>query len=73
MKRISISIPHIESILEKIAKKLGSKPSKQWPRTALRSPLEGLYVISGIGLPIVLYKWGDYERKRGVNYTTKPY
>ena len=73
MKSISISIPHITPLLEKIAKKLGSKPLKQWPRMALRSPLDGLYVLSGIGLPIVLYKWGDYERKRGVNYTTKPY
>ena len=73
MKSISISIPHITPLLEKIAKKLGSKPSKQWPRMALRSPLDGLYVLSGIGLPIVLYKWGDYERKRGVKYTTRPY
>ena len=73
MKRISISIPRIESLLEKIAKKLGSKPSKQYPRTALRSPLEGLFVISGTGIPIVLYKWGDYERKRSINYPVRTY
>ena len=69
----SISIPHIESILEKIAKKLGSKPSKQWPILALRSPLDGLYVLSGIGLPIVLYKGREYERKRSIKYTARPY
>ena len=73
MKLNSICIPHIESILEKIAKKLRSKPIQDTPRTALRSPLDGLYVLSGIGLPIVLYKWRDYERKRGVKYTTRPY
>ena len=73
MKRISISIPRIGSLLEKIAKKLGSKPSKQCPRMALRSPLEGLFVISGTGIPIVLYKWGDYERKRSINYPVRTY
>ena len=69
----SISIPRIGSLLEKIAKKLGSKPSKQCPRMALRSPLEGLFVISGTGIPIVLYKWGDYERKRSIKYPVRTY
>ena len=64
----SISIPHIESILEKIAKKLRGKPIQNTPRTALRSPLEGLFVLSGCGLPLVLYKGGDYERKGSVKY-----
>ena len=73
MKLNSISIPHIESILEKIRKKLGSKPIQNTPRTALRSPLEGLFVLSGCGLPLVLYKGGNYERKRGVKYSIRPY
>ena len=73
MKLNSISIPHIESILEKIRKKLGSKPIQNTPRLALRSPLEGLFVLSGCGLPLVLYKWRDYERKRGVKYSIRPY
>ena len=64
----SISIPHIESILEKIAKKLRGKPIQNTPRTALRSPLEGLFILSGCGLPLVLYKGGDYERKGSVKY-----
>ena len=50
-----------------------SKPSKQWPRMALRSPLEGLYVLSGCGLPLVLYKEVDYERKRGYRNTIRTY
>ena len=69
----SFSIPKLTSLLEGIAKKLRSKPSKQYPRMALRSPLEGLFVISGTGIPIVLYKWGDYDRKRSVNYTVRTY
>ena len=73
MKINSISIPHIESILEKIRKKLGSKPIQNTPRTALRSPLEGLFVLSGCGLPLVLYKGGDYERKGSVKYSIRPY
>ena len=73
MKINSISIQHLESLLEKIAKKLRGKPIQNTPRTALRSPLDGLYVLSGIGLPIVLYKGGDYERKRGVKYSIRPY
>jgi hypothetical protein len=56
----SISIPHIESILEKIAKKLKGKPSKHSPILALRSPLDGLFILSGCGLPLVLYKWGNH-------------
>jgi hypothetical protein len=50
-----------------------SKPSKQYPRMALRSPLEGLFVLSGCGLPLVLYKGGDYERKRGYRNTIRTY
>ena len=50
-----------------------SKPSKQYPRMALRSPLEGLYVLSGCGLPLVLYKGGDYERKRSHRDTIRTY
>ena len=50
-----------------------SKPSKQYPRMALRSPLEGLFVVSGCGLPLVLYKGGDYERKRGYRNTIRTY
>ena len=73
MKINSISIPKLESLLERIAKKLRGKPKQNTPRTALRSPLDGLYVLSGIGLPIVLYKGGDYERKRGVKYSIRPY
>ena len=73
MKLNSITIPHIESILEKIRKKLGSKPIQNTPRTALRSPLEGLFVLSGCGLPLVLYKGGDYERKGSVKYSIRPY
>ena len=73
MKINSICIPKLESLLEKIAKKLGSKPIQNTPRTALRSPLEGLFVLSGCGLPLVLYKGGNYERKRGVKYSTRPY
>ena len=61
MKINSISIPHIESILEKIRKKLASKPSKHSPILALRSPLDGLFILSGCGLPLVLYKWGNHE------------
>ena len=64
----SISIPHIESLLEKIRKKLASKPNKDTPVLALRSPLEGLFILSGCGLPLVLYKGGDYERKGSVKY-----
>jgi len=41
----SISIPHIESILEKIRKKLASKPSKHSPILALRGDLKGLYPL----------------------------
>ena len=52
MKINSISIPHIESILEKIRKKLGSKPIQNTPRTALRSPLKGLYWYLGTGTPL---------------------
>ena len=63
MKINSITIPHIESILEKIRKKLASKPIQHTPRTALRSPLEGLFVLSGCGLPLVLYKGVFYGRK----------
>ena len=73
MKINSISIPKLESLLERIAKKLRGKPKQNTPRTALRSPLDGLYVLSGIGLPIVLYKGGDYESKRGVKYSIRPY
>ena len=73
MKINSMLVVRIGLRLANSVKYWVSKPSKQWPRMALRSPLDGLYVLSGIGLPIVLYKWGDYERKRGVNYTTKPY
>ena len=65
----SISIPHIESLLEKIRKKLASKPSKHTPVLALRSPLEGLFILSGCGLPLVLYKGGDYERKGSIKYS----
>ena len=65
----SITIPHIEALLEKIRKKLGSKPIQNTPRTALRSPLEGLYVLSGCGLPLVLYKGGDYGRKESFKYS----
>ena len=50
-----------------------SKPSKQYPRMALRSPLEGLFVVSGCGLPLVLYKGGDYERKRSHRDTIRTY
>jgi len=49
----SISIPHIESILEKIAKKLRGKPSKHTPILALRSHLEGLYWYLGTGTLLV--------------------
>ena len=73
MKRISISIPRITPLLEKLAKKLRSKPIQNTPRMALRSPLEGLFVISGTGIPIVLYKWGDYERKRSIKYPVRTY
>ena len=73
MKINSISIPHIEALLEKIRKKLASKPSKQYPRTALRSPLDGLFILSGCGLPLVLYKGGDYERKRSNRDTIRTY
>ena len=69
----SFSLPKLTSLLNRIAKNLRSKPSKQWPRMALRSPLDGLYVISGTGIPIVLYKWGDYERKRSIKYPVRPY
>ena len=69
MKLNSISIPHIESILEKIRKKLGSKPIQNTPRTALRSPLEGPFVNSCTGIPLVLYKWGDYGRKESIKYS----
>ena len=61
MKINSISIPHIESLLEKIRKKLASKPSKHTPVLALRSRLEGLYWSMGTGTPLVYYKGGDYE------------
>jgi hypothetical protein len=57
----SISIPHIESILERIAKKLKGKPSKHSPILALRSRLKGLYWSMGTGTPLVYYKGGDYE------------
>jgi hypothetical protein len=50
-----------------------SKPSKQYPRMALRSPLDGLFILSGCGLPLVLYKGGDYERKRSNRNTTRAY
>ena len=73
MKINSICIPQVTSLLEKIRKNLASKPSKQYPRMALRSPLEGLFVLSGCGLPLVLYKWGNYERKRSVNYPIRTY
>ena len=73
MKINSISIPKLESLLERIAKKLRGKPKQNTPRTALRSPLDGLYVLSGIGLPIVLYKGREYERKRSIKYTARPY
>jgi len=68
MKINSISIPHIESILEKIAKKLGSKPVQHTPILALRSPLEGPFVNSCTGIPLVLYKWGYYERKGSIKH-----
>ena len=64
MKLNSICIPRLGVTLKRLRKILGSKPSQQWPRMALRSPLEGLYVLSGCGLPLVLYKWRDYERER---------
>ena len=65
----SISIPHIEAILEKIRKKLGSKPIQNTPILALRSPLEGPFVNSCTGIPLVLYKWGDYGRKESIKYS----
>ena len=73
MKINSVCIPHIGVTLKKLAKKLGSKPIQDTPNMALRSPLEGLFVLSGCGLPLVLYKGDNYERKRGVRNTIRPY
>ena len=53
MKINSISIPKLESLLEKIRKKLASKPSKHTPILALRSRLEGLYWYLGTGRPLL--------------------
>ena len=66
-------IPKLSSLLEKVAKKLRSKPIQNTPRMALRSPLDGLFVISGTGIPIVLYKWRDYGRKRSFKYPVRTY
>ena len=41
----SISIPHIESILEKLVKKLKGKPIQDSPILALRGDLKGLYPL----------------------------
>jgi len=68
MKINSISIPHIESILEKIAKKLGSKPVQHTPILALRSRLEGSLVYWSTRVPLVLYKGGYYERKGSIKH-----
>ena len=73
MKINSICIPQVTSLLEKIRKNLASKPIQDTPRMALRSQLEGLFVLSGCGLPLVLYKGDNYERKRGVRNTIRAY
>ena len=73
MRKVSILLVRIGLRLANSVKYCASKPSKQYPRMALRSPLEGLYVLSGCGLPLVLYKGGDYERKRGYRNTIRTY
>ena len=73
MRIVSICMSHISITLERLRKNIASKPIQDTPRMALRSPLEGLFVLSGCGLPLVLYKLGDYERKRSVNYPVRTY
>ena len=73
MRIVSICMSHISITLERLRKNIASKPIQDTPTMALRSPLEGLFVLSGCGLPLVLYKWGDYERKRSVNYPIRTY
>jgi hypothetical protein len=73
MRINSMLVVRIGLRLANSVKYWASKPSKQYPRMALRSPLEGLFVLSGCGLPLVLYKEVDYERKRGYRNTIRTY
>ena len=46
----------IKSLLDQIMEKLKPKPAQLMPRERMRSPLDGLFIISGTGIPIIFYR-----------------
>ena len=46
----------IKSLLDQIMEKLKPKPAQLMPGKGMRSPLDGLFVISGTGIPIIFYR-----------------
>lgn len=46
----------IKSLLDQIIEKLRPKPELLRPGKALRSSLDGLFIISGTGIPILFYR-----------------
>jgi len=46
----------IKSLLDQIMEKLRPKPAQLIPGKSMRSPLDGLFVISGTGIPIIFYR-----------------
>jgi len=46
----------IKSLLDQIMEKLKPKPTQLMPGKSLRSPLDGLFIISGTGIPIIFYR-----------------
>jgi len=46
----------IKSLLDQIMEKLKPKPTQLIPGKGMRSPLDGLFVISSTGIPIIFYR-----------------
>jgi hypothetical protein len=46
----------IKSLLDQIMEKLRPKPAQLIPGKSMRSPLDGLFIISSTGIPIIFYR-----------------